>query len=134
MKWTTLISILLVSASFVAAGLYTAYKNKALHRFGAALVFVGFVIAAHLIPLLGFPWPLLATKIYPDGWQHILSIQAAVLIDVAEWTLATILFICAANKMKFWFLPIAAALAVTIIIFGAPMLVRLTGLGFYWKW
>lgn len=132
MPWSTLVPIILIAVGLVATG--TCVQHVRRGCIGAGLVFLGCVVAFHLVPLLGFIWPLLSVRGGVRGWHNILSLRTAWQIDALQWGLATIIFMCIAKRAKAVFLlPLSLAMIATVSII-VHIVVRQLGMNFYWDW
>ena len=134
MTWLTLILIILVAMGLIATGSHVQLATEKKKYLGAALVFGGCVLAAHLVPFIVCPWELLSVKGGSDNRFHnILSVRTAWLIDLVEWGLATSAFARAANRVRAAFLVPLALAVIAIVVVGVQMAVPMLGMKFVWE-
>ncbi len=96
------------------------------------MVFAGCVLAAHLVPLIVFPWPMLSAQVSEHYWRPILSLPVAWLIDIAQWSIATIAFAVSTKRLRTVLLVPLALPSIYAIVWIVFLSVPLTGLKFYW--
>lgn len=129
MTWITLIIVVCASLGLIVAGLRMQHAKKS--SAGAALVLLGCIVAVHLVPLHGFPWPLLSEK-QNGRYVNILSSREAWLFDVVQWGLATGVFALAARRVRAaWLVPLACVVVVAVLV-AVHVAVRMSGRDFYW--
>ena len=131
MAWSTLILVLCVALGLTVSGVYVRHAKKETYV-GAALVFAGCVVVVHLIPLLGFPWPLLSVREGAHGWRNILSMPVAWFIDVVEWVFAAAAFTLIVHRVRVISLVPLSFVAIVIVNVVIHVVVRLLGMNFYW--
>lgn len=130
MEWAVLICALALSVCLIAAGICIQYRKRSVA--GVALVFLGFVVAVHLIPLIGLPWPILSKE---EGGLHVnfLSMPEAWAIDIVDWGLATLAYCLLAKRLSVrWVAPLAVVMIVVNLVV-VEFVVRELGLSFYWN-
>jgi hypothetical protein len=106
----------------------------------AGAVFFTCVLIGH-IPFLPtviflFPWTLLSEKNRYGHWRNILPLEKAVLWDVLEWGVATIVFACVARRLTTPLLIGAALLSIGSVAIAAYFIAVGLGYGFdfvLWK-
>ncbi|MEO6876617.1 MAG: hypothetical protein ABI222_17520 [Opitutaceae bacterium] len=88
MNWWIIVSVGLLGIGLIAQGVWVLPQKAFV---GAMLVFAGCAAVTHLVPGLGFPWPLLA-RLQDGHFVTVLSPPESWLVDAVEWSVATVLF------------------------------------------